>query len=63
MGTLIFNTDDEGRAKLKAMFVALGGDEKEWDEKMRRLDNQIESTGEISRIMKEKPHWGKRRPG
>jgi len=63
MGKLIFNMDEASREKLKAMYVALGGDPDEWDRKIERMNRgRIESLEEIDYIMRQPPHW-KGKPG
>ena len=64
MGKLIFNMNEASREEMKKMYVRLGGDPKEWERMIAKLDrDRIESLDEIKHIMSQPPHWGKRRPG
>jgi hypothetical protein len=63
MGKLIEHTDDKGRAKLREMFVALGGDAEVWDARIKQIDRELGDVGDIDSEMRRRPHYGKRKPG
>ena len=64
MGKLIFNTNDEGRERLKALYVSFGGDPAVWDAKIARMNKErVDSHEDYEYEMRQRPSHGKRRPG
>lgn len=62
MDELYYITDEEGQKKLRDLFISMGGDADWWDNRFKPRKH-IDRHEDYVYEMKQRPHYGKKRPG
>lgn len=62
MDELYYITDEEGQKKLRDLFIRMGGKAEVWDRKYKKR-RHIDTREDYEYEMRQRPHYGKTRPG